>query len=160
MIPEGEEAARRLAPVLAKTKFVRVIASPLGRTVKTAELAGFPGCETSPLLLEVDYGADEGRTREEIQAERPGWDFFLHGPKGGETLDDVAVRARKLLAELAKVDGNVLLFSHGHFTRIFTMIYLDWAPAEGRHFMIAPASLAILDHENRHPAIKLWNYTP
>lgn len=154
---EGEEQAKRLEPILHRTPYARVLSSPLGRTTRTAELAGFPNVETTPLLLEADYGEDEGRTRAEIRKERPDWDYFLNGPKGGESLDDVAKRATELLAQLS---GTVLLFSHGHFTRILTTTWLGKAPREGRHFRISPASLAILSDEHGTPAIELWNFTP
>jgi probable phosphoglycerate mutase len=153
----GEEQAKKLAPTLALTRFDRVLSSPLVRAHRTAELAGFPDCETSALLLESDYGEDEGQTRAEIQRDRPGWDYFIDGAKGGESLEEVAARARTLIEEL---DGTVLLFSHAHLTRILTMAWLGKAPRDGRHLSIHPASIGILARDRDIPVIRLWNFTP
>src|SRR6185503_2196110 len=79
------------------------------RARRTAELAGFAAATVEPRLTEVDYGRDEGRTRDEIRAERPGWDFFTCGGDGGESLDHAATRARSLIDELARTTGDVLL---------------------------------------------------
>jgi probable phosphoglycerate mutase len=155
--PVGEEQAKKLAPALAATTFDRVLSSPLVRARRTAELAGFPGCETSSLLLEADYGEDEGRTRAEIQQDRPGWDYFIDGAKGGESIEEVSARARTLIKGL---EGTVLLFSHAHLTRILTMAWLGKASRDGRHLSIHPASIGILARDRDIPVIKLWNFTP
>ena len=63
--PEGEEDARGLAKVLTGTSFDLVLASPLQRAWRTAELAGLhPVAE--PRAVEWDYGDYEGMTSEEI----------------------------------------------------------------------------------------------
>lgn len=155
--PLGEEQARKLAPALTATTFDRVLSSPLVRAQRTAELAGFPGCETSSLLLESDYGDYEGQTRAAIQQDRPGWDYFIDGAKGGESIDEVTARARTLIAEL---EGTVLLFSHAHMSRLLTMAWLGKASRDGRHLSIHPASIGILARDRDIPVIRLWNFTP
>jgi broad specificity phosphatase PhoE len=50
----GRAQAAALAPILARHAFARVLTSPLRRARDTAELAGFPRAEVSPLLREVD----------------------------------------------------------------------------------------------------------
>ena len=103
------------------------------------KLAGFAGATPTPLLPEVDYGRDEGRTRDEIRAERPGWDFFTHGGgDGGETLDYAAARARQLFDKLAGVTGDVLRLAWP-FLRVLTATYVGAAPPWGGHLAIAPA---------------------
>jgi len=67
---QAEAVARRLAGI----PFAAVRSSPRSRALDTARLAGFSDrVETDEDLVEWDYGADEGRTTEEIRAERPGW---------------------------------------------------------------------------------------
>ena len=155
----GERQATAWQPRLAAVAFERVLTSPLRRARQTAALAGFPDATPTPLLTEVDYGRDEGRTRDEIRAERPGWDFFTHGGDGGETLAQAATRAAKLIAELADRRGDVLLVSHGHMLRIFAATYLGLDPAFGAHLSIGAGSLGILGAEHEVPAIASWNHT-
>lgn len=155
----GERQAAAWRPRLAQIAFARVLTSPLQRARRTAELAGFPGAEVTPLLTEVDYGRDEGRTRAEIRAERPDWDFFLNGGDGGESLADAGARASKLLAEVASASGDVLLTSHGHFLRVLTATYLGQPPQFGAHLAIGAGSLGILGHEHEAAAIVSWNIT-
>ena len=69
---QGEEAARALGKRLADVDFDLVLASPLKRAWRTAELAGMlPVAE--PRLMEWDYGDYEGLTSEEIREKVPDW---------------------------------------------------------------------------------------
>ncbi|HKQ71398.1 MAG TPA: histidine phosphatase family protein [Polyangiaceae bacterium] len=156
----GEKQAIGLKNALAGIAFTKVVSSPLIRARCTAELAGFPDVETSPLLLEVDYGSDEGRTRDEIRADRPGWDFFAHGGLGGESIEAATARAKEMLASLDDVAGNVLLFSHGHLLRLLTTAYLDARATFGRQLVLGPATISILGHEHEFPTIESWNTQP
>lgn len=154
----GERQAQALAPALAKQTFARVIASPLQRAFRTAELAGFAGrVERNELLLEMNYGDDEGRTRKEIRLERPRWDVFTEGPKNGETLAEVAARAKQLFASLAGTSGDVALFAHGHVLRILAATWLEQPPTLGAQLDLGPASISILGHLHETPAIERWN---
>src|SRR5262245_9809914 len=73
---EGEAEAVRLGERLGRSKFAAVLTSPLRRAVRTGELAGFGAtAKVEPDLVEWDYGAYEGRTSAEIQAERPDWEL-------------------------------------------------------------------------------------
>ena len=63
LTPQGEEAARRLAPVLTPVPFATVLCSPLQRARRTAELAGFADrLVLDGDLVEWNYGAYEGLT--------------------------------------------------------------------------------------------------
>lgn len=102
-------------------------------------------------------GDDEGRTREASRAERPGWDVVLQGQLHGETLAQVADRAGSLLGQLAEVDGDVLLVSHGHILRVLTAVYLGRDAIFGRHLELGPASVSVFARENESPTIERWN---
>ncbi len=100
---QAEALARRLAPVA----FDRVLTSPLFRARETAEILGRGSeIEADPRLREMDYGAWEGRTYEQIVeadgAFRRRWEAEPDGLPcpGGESGDDVAVRVRSFLADL------------------------------------------------------------
>jgi broad specificity phosphatase PhoE len=156
--PAGEAEARALGQHLRGLEVDRVLSSPLTRATTTAALAGFGDrVELTDALLEVDYGEYEGRTTAEIRASRPGWALFRDGCPGGETVEDAAARARRLLDELDASDSRVLLFSHGHQLRILTAVFLDLPPATARHLFLGTASLSVLGVEHEWPAILLWN---
>src|SRR5918994_2792251 len=99
--PAGEAEAKALGDHLRGLEVDRVLSSPLARATATARLAGFGDrLELTDALLEFDYGEYEGLTSPQIRAVRPEWDLFRDGCPGGETVDAVAVRARRLVAEL------------------------------------------------------------
>jgi probable phosphoglycerate mutase len=156
--PAGEAEARALGAHLDGLQVDRVLASPMGRATATARLAGFGDrLETTPVLLEFDYGDYEGLTSTQIRARRPGWDLFRDGCPGGETAGAVAGRARPLVAELTAADGRVMLFGHGHQLRILTACYLGLDPDAARHLFLGTASVSVLGREHDWPAVLLWN---
>ena len=57
------------------------------------------------------------------------------------------------------MDGQVLLFGHGHFFRIVTARWLGLPPSAGRLFFLSTASLGQLgyEHSRDEPVIRLWN---
>jgi broad specificity phosphatase PhoE len=83
----GVVAGRALGPMLAGRPVAAAFCSPLSRAVRTAELAGLADVAPDPDLLEWDYGGDEGSTEEQIRGTRPGWDLWVDGVNGGETLE-------------------------------------------------------------------------
>jgi broad specificity phosphatase PhoE len=156
--PVGEAEARSIGAHLRGLEVDRVLSSPLTRAVATAKLAGFgDGLQTTPALLELDYGEYEGLTTPEIRAGRPGWDLFRDGCPGGESVEAAAGRARSLLDELAGGSGRTMLFGHGHQLRILTACYLGLPPVAARHLFLGTASLSVLGTEHEWPAILLWN---
>ena len=156
--PAGEAEALALGAHLDGLQVDRVLASPLARATTTARLAGFGDrLETTPALLEFDYGDYEGLTTPQIRTGRPGWDLVRDGCPGGETAEAVAERARRLVAELAPGDGRVMLFGHGHQLRIMTACYLGLSPDAARHLFLGTASVSVLGREHDWPAVLLWN---
>ena len=127
---EGQEQARELRAKLAGITFAAVFVSPLQRALETSVLAGYgDDAVVDPDLIEWDYGQYEGKTSEQIQEQRPGWTLFGDGVVGGETIDDVAARARRVIDRTRDVAGDVLLFGHGHQLRILTALWLELAPS-------------------------------
>jgi probable phosphoglycerate mutase len=159
----GERNALQLGERLKGLVFARVFTSPLQRAVRTCELAGFGAiAEVDRDLLEWNYGEYEGRRTAEILAKRPGWQLFRDGCPGGESPDQIGVRADRVVSRLHAIHGNVLLFSSGHFLRVLTARWLGLEPAGGRYFLLSTASLGTLayEHNNRsEPVIRLWNDT-
>ena len=158
----GERNARHLGERLRGLKFAKVFTSPLQRAVRTCELAGFkPAAEIDPDLVEWNYGDYEGRLTVDIRATRPDWQIFRDGCPGGESPEQVAVRADRVLQRVRAVAGDVLIFSSGHFSRVFAARWLGLEPAAGRYFTLDTASLSELGYERKltAPVIRLWNST-
>ena len=158
----GERNARRLGERLDGLTFAKVFTSPLQRAARTCELAGFGAVsEIDRDLLEWNYGQYEGRRTAEIHAERPDWQLFRDGCPGGESPDQVGARADRVVSRMRAVPGDVLLFSSGHFLRVFTARWLGLEPGAGQYFLLSTASLSTLgyEHNRSEPVIRLWNET-
>ncbi len=159
----GELEAVRLGERLEELAFAEVITSPLQRAVRTCELAGF-GCaaELEPDLLEWNYGTYEGRTSADIRAERSDWQLFRDGCPGGESPDQVGARVDRVARRVRAIGGDVLLFSSGHFLRVFAARWLGLEPGAGRYFLLGTASLSAVgyEHDRSEPVIRLWDETP
>ena len=156
----GEANARRLGDRIKGLAFTRVFTSPLRRASHTCELAGFGQVAiVDDDLVEWNYGVYDGKTTEQILQQRPGWKLFRDGCPNGESVEDVAVRAKRVIERLRAVDGNVLLFSSSHFLRILAVCWLELDPSAGQHLLLDPAGLSIVgyDHGLRDPVIRLWN---
>jgi probable phosphoglycerate mutase len=158
----GERNAARLGERLAGLVFAKVLTSPLQRATRTCELAGFGAvAEVDRDLVEWNYGDYEGIRSAEIHAKRPDWDLFRDGCPNGESPEQVGVRADRVVNRVRAIKGNVLIFSSGHFLRVFAARWLGLEPAAGKFFMLSTASLSALsyEHELSHPAIQFWNDT-
>lgn len=159
LLSEAEPALKALRPYF-KHAFALVLSSPLQRASQTATVLGFPSPELDEDLVEWNYGAYEGKSRDEIQRLVPGWSIWTHGVPDGETLDDIARRARKVLERVESASGDVAIFAHGHLLRILTACWLQLPPAEGKHFTLFAGALSILGFENEAPTIVRWNWQP
>ena len=158
----GERNAKRLGERLAGLFFAKVFASPLQRAIRTCELAGFGAtAEVDRDLVEWNYGDYEGLRTAEIQAKRPGWQLFRDGCPNGESPEQIGARADRVVRRVRAVQGNVLIFSSGHFLRVFAARWLGLEPFAGKLFMLDTASLSALsyEHDLSFPAIRFWNDT-
>jgi len=158
----GERNALRLGQRLAGSVFAKVLKSPLQRAVRTCELAGFGAvAEVDPDLVEWNYGDYEGLRTAEIHAVRPGWQLFRDGCPNGESPQEVGARADRVVSRVRAFKGDLLIFSSGHFLRVFAARWLGLEPFAGKFFMLDTASLSALsyEHDLSSPAIRFWNDT-
>lgn len=163
----GEDQARAVAPLLADRTVGLVLVSPLGRTERTAELAGLTEYRVTTDLHEWDYGGYEGITTDEIHRTRPGWDLWTDGvtpgdaDHPGETPEQVGARADRVLdlarKALAESDDDVALVSHGHFLRVLTARYLGLEPSAGSLFKLETGTVSRLGTEHDRPVMTAWN---
>lgn len=159
--PEGERQAISLGEQLAGRSFDLVLVSPMKRAMTTCRLAGYlDGAEPVPDLVERSYGDFEGLTWPQIRAIAP--DFTIWGPAApnGESVEHVAVRARRVLERIAPVEGTVALFAHGHLLRVLAACWLGIPPESGRLFAMGTATVSVLGRENDRPVIRRWATPP
>lgn len=128
---EGRAAVARwrLPPELAGA---RILSSPLARAVETATLlAGRPPV-IEPRLVEMHWGAWEGRTTAELRAELGpamqanedrGLDFR---PLGGESPRDVQARLQPVLVEIAARGEPTVAVAHNGVIRAIAARAWNW----------------------------------
>ena len=156
----GRAIAKLLEPIFAKHTFELVLSSPLSRARETCALAGLGDrAEIEQDLVEWNYGDYEGLTPQQIHALRPGWMIFTDGCPGGETPGQVQARVDRVIATIRALaaTGNVAVFSHGHLIRAFAARWLGLGVAEGRLFLLDPATVSVMSSYRGIPAVKRWN---
>ena len=161
----GRERAVELRKYLAGTKFQAVLRSPMQRARETCEIAGFgDAAVVDNGLREWDYGAYEGRTTQEIQAEIPGWSVWKDPIVGGESVAQVGARADGVIARALVAAGpetedaaRVALFAHAHILRILAARWIGLAPRDGSLFALGTGSVSVLSWEHEARVIQRWN---
>lgn len=165
-------AGRRLPRELSGWRW---LASPLARARQTARLLGVAAIE-EPALIEMDYGAWEGRTLAAVRAEDPtgvaanearGLDFR---PPGGESPREVQVRLAALGLRLLADGCDAAAVTHKGVIRAALALAtgwdmtgrpplrLDWTAAHlflldaAGHWSLARANLALADTPPEPPA--------
>lgn len=157
LTPEGERAARALAPRLDGVPFDLVLASPLIRARHTAELAGLSP-QLEPLAMEWNYGEYEGITTTQIQESRPGWSVWADPIPGGESLEQVAARADAVIAQVrTKAPKRAALVAHAHFLRILTVRWIEQEPRLASRFSLEVSTVSVLGWDRGVPMIDKWN---
>ncbi len=153
----GEDEARELAPRIRDIPFAHVLTSPRERARRTCELLGLGDVAEIELdLVEWDYGDYEGQRSADIREGRPSWNLFRDGSPRGEAPAQISARADRLIARVRGLDGNVALFSHGHFGRVLAARWIGLSVEQAQHLLLSTASLSVLCYEHDrtcHPAI-------
>ena len=161
---QGEDEARALLPWVKQIEFARVLTSPRLRARRTCELVGLSyEAENEPDLAEWDYGDYEGKLSSEIRVDRPDWNIYRDGCPHGELPAQVSDRADRLIARLCMMNGDVALFSHGHFGSALAARWIGLPIDQAQHLPLSTASLSILSCNPAHPDVRviaLWNATP
>jgi probable phosphoglycerate mutase len=154
----GEQKAAKIADKLAGQQFGLVLVSPLQRARRTCELAGYGApAQIEPNLLEWNYGDYEGLTTADIRRSRPGWYLFRDGVPNGETIEQVADRARRVVERATAVEGDAALFAHGHILRILAACWLGLPPVDAKLLALSTASVSTLGYEHETRVITRWN---
>jgi broad specificity phosphatase PhoE len=156
----GRNQARLLGQRLARENIAAIYASPLRRTVATAELIAEPHrlpVTTLPQLREISHGRWESKTRAEVERdygdEYEHWenDPYTFAPAGGESGLEVTARALPALLELVqKHNGSrFVVVSHKATIRLLLSSLLGFDPRKYRDRLDqSPAALNVLDFKD------------
>jgi probable phosphoglycerate mutase len=135
-----------------------VFSSPLQRAVRTAELAGFPNPQLTPLLREAAYGQYEGITTAQIHEQNPAWELYRDGSPDGETPAQIYARALEFIRLCETVDGRVLAFAHGHILRAVAVAWLRLDITAAANLQLDVATLSRLREDSDHGRLlAMWN---
>jgi broad specificity phosphatase PhoE len=169
---EGREQTRRLAARLSHEKIVAIYASPLGRTVETAQILAAPHkleVQTRDGFREISHGRWEQMTRagveEKFPEEAAEWekDPYTFAPVGGESGLAVTARALPALIEVVRAHAgeNILVVSHKATIRLLLSSLLGFDPRRYRDNLDQkPAALNIVDFRDPSRArLTLFNDT-
>lgn len=158
----GERQARALGDGIRQmgVQFTQVFASPLQRARQTARLSGFASPRIMTELAEWDYGIYEGRRTDEIR-QKEGSDWLIwnaHHIEQGESLQSVGQRADRAIATLTQdYQGNLLVFSHGHFLRVLAARWMGLEPVAGQRLTLDTGTVCLLGYEHEYRVIRYWN---
>ena len=128
-IAQAEATARRIEKGWEVTA---VYASPLVRALRTAEAIAQQftlDVQVHPGLIDIDYGAWQGRSPDEVRREQPELiDAWYRTPQAaripsGESLDDLRVRCSEAVREVVTnhPDRTVVLVAHTVVNRVILL---------------------------------------
>jgi phosphoserine phosphatase len=154
----------------AAWRIAAIYTSPMSRCVLTgAAIAASSGISASALpgLNDIDYGEWQGLTRGEAEARWPepvaSWFRAPHlaQPPGGETLQDVLLRAASMLRDVVARHGDetIVLVGHDCVNRVILMHALDLPLSRYWALMQAPCAINELDFVAGSFAIRTINET-
>ena len=154
----GKKQAKALGKRVRLIAFDHVFSSPLKRAYDTCTLCGLrEKAIVTDDLLEWNYGDYEGKKTIDIHKIDPHWNIFTNGGPHGETVEDIQNRTDRFLTHIRDLEGNIAVFSSGHFSRALATQWLGLPLEAGQLFILSTGSLSILSHEHQKPALLLWN---
>ncbi len=169
--PTGEaQAAALAARIAARWQPAAIYTSPLGRCIATgARIAEATACaaQIHGALADIDYGAWQWKTHAQAEAEAPEVFAQWHqAPQrvrfpGGESLQDVAVRASDLVRDLlARHRGEtVVLVGHDSSNRVLLAHLLDLPLSGYWRLGQEPCNLTVIDAAADHATLVRLNDT-
>ncbi|KAF8515402.1 phosphoglycerate mutase-like protein [Hysterangium stoloniferum] len=183
----GQKAAgpgKLIDPTLLSAAFI----SPRIRARKTFELL-FSSSDVKPVeqieqgVREWTYGDYEGLLLHEITALRKArgvakgdadWDIWVEGCEGGESVEDMTARVDVVVQKVKQLHaawvndparkeddkgGDILIVSHGHFSRCLLSRWLDLPLEKGQLFALDPGGVCVMQyyHNLQHTSIGSMN---
>jgi len=158
----GRAQAAALVSVFEALKPTLVLCSPRARAEQTAQLAGLRIDAIDDDLAEWDYGDYEGLTSAQIHERDPDWTVWTAPMPGGESAEQVTMRADRVLARAraSVAEGPVVLVAHGHISRVIGARWIGLTAAGGAALALDTAATCVLGGEHGTPVLRHWNLTP
>ncbi len=165
LTPDGAAMAHSFAKAYQSTPWRAVYASPLRRTVATAQpLCDAIGAkmELRDDLMEIRYGKWEGKSMTAVNQEfhddylRWSADAACNAPTAGETAVDIENRALRVIQEIKQRfdDGNILLVSHKATIRIILCSLLGIDIGRFRYRLDCPVgSVSVIEFTPEGPLL-------
>jgi probable phosphoglycerate mutase len=69
----------------------------------------------------------------------------------------VGRRADRVIARIEAVDGEVALFSHGHFLRVLAARWAGWPVEAGLRLLLDTGTVSVLGRKRGDRVIRTWN---
>ena len=147
---QGEAAARVVSEALSATKIKSVYASPLERTMETANIVAAPH-KLTPIveegMIEMDFGDWTGRTLKSLRRTAL-WNTVQRVPSrmrfpGGETFAEAQNRAVEAVERVAAEVGNAtaVIVSHSDVIKLAVSYFLGQPLDQFQRLMISTASI-------------------
>ncbi len=132
-IPLSEAGRAKMAALRLPIAATRVYASPMLRARQTAQALGLKDAVLDPRLMEQNWGAWEGLTRDEILS-RDGTDAFVKAgsgeafrPGNGESTGELHARLASFLKDIALDDSDAVVVAHLGILRAAYTLATGWA---------------------------------
>ena len=164
--PEGQAQAQRMAERFSKIPIAALYASPLERTMDTAQyLSGKLNLpiQTEDAVLEIDFGDWTGKTLEELTND-PRWKRFNSFRSGtripeGETMLEVQQRFVNWIDNIRRqhVDQRVVVVSHGDPIKCVLMYYAGMHIDMYNRFDVGLTSVNVVSIDDDHARILTIN---
>jgi broad specificity phosphatase PhoE len=149
---DGRDTIRTVVEEVGSLRADVVVASPMRRTVETAQLLtglSADAIETDPLCLERDYGRLQGLDREGVKQYADRVEYVEVGgirhslnPPDGESFDEVRRRAELFLDRLLAIPvESVLVVSHQVFLQQLHGLLHGLGPIDSLAIDIAPLEI-------------------
>jgi probable phosphoglycerate mutase len=130
----SDEGFAKMAALRLPFVPTHIYASPMLRARQTAQALDLQNPVLDARLMEQNWGAWEGLTRQEI-LERYGADAFVKAgseqgeafrPGGGESTGELHARVASFLADASRQDGNAVAVAHLGVLRAAYTLATDW----------------------------------
>jgi broad specificity phosphatase PhoE len=154
----GAGQAELLAKYLSQVEITAIYASPLKRSLKTAEaIASYHNLEvkTAAGLIDLDYGKWQGLPHKEVKEKYPKlYAEWLKNPQrvkmpGGESLDDVRRRALAVVDRVTEQHaGTVVLVSHRVVNKVLICALLGLDNSHFWNLKQDVGAITTFSHEN------------
>ena len=165
----GLEQMRQVLRLLNNQPAAAIYSSPSRRAVESANLRAvdIPAATIDERLREIDFGAFEGLTYDEISDRYPRqYDEWMSQPTNvafpdGESFATMSARVRRAFEQIRRLHSGktVTIVSHGGVNRIVLAAALD---LDSRHIFRldqAYACVNVIDYVGDEPVVRVMNAT-